>query len=1156
MTTQRRQHVKLLNRGLALAVVGAGLAALPTLGAQALPAAAGDNGLRAMTAQADGSVAVSGESATGKVGFIRVKGDGDLMPGRAGDSAAAAVAKSEAYLAKYAGNFGARAGELDQSAVTRNKFGWTVIYKQAYQGVPVFGGTLKANVDLEGDLTSVSGFAAPDLDLSVTPGRSASEAAQRAVTEVKVNPPTTESGASSDVTGLRAASTELVIYRQGAVRGDAGKAVLAYEVEVTNVTKDGEGGNIRDHVFLDASTLKPVNRYSDVHEALDRQLITSNYSRSNPPGTPVAYRQVWREGQPFPGTLTQDQQNLVLSTGESYSLFFNTFGVDSFDDAGSTMVTLHNRPDSCPNASWNGSYTSYCAGVYADDIVSHEWGHAYTEYNSGLIYQWQSGALNEAYSDVWGETLDQLNGREDQGEVNAPREDGVCSLYTRGEITAVINSPAEVAGPCQAAAPAAFGPQFTTAGTTADVVVATDAADQKGPLTTDGCSTITNPGAVSGKWAYVDRGTCAFIDKIDNVMAAGAKGIVFGNNRAGVSSVSGDYDIPGLMVSQADGTRIKSVGAVNMTVKELARTATDSHRWLIGEKSTAFGGAIRDMWNPTCYGDPGKVSDAEYHCSSDDNGGVHGNSAVPNHGYALLVDGGTFNGQTVSGIGLDKAANIYFKAQNEYLTETSDFVDHADSLEAACTALVGRPINKLNLEVGGTATPAAPVTTADCDQVTKVIAAVELRTDPTVQCEWEPILAKDAPALCGEDYSSRVVFEDDFDAGISAWTKDQTVVFPGGRGFPWRTSATYPGRDNVGRVAVGPTPDEGDCMGDDVSSSDSITSPSVLVPAGKALRLSFDHYIATEAGYDGGNVKISVNGGDFTVIPAAAYVFNGPNALPLKTEAEDSTNPLAGEEGFSGTNPGKSSGSWGQSQVNLEAAGAKAGDSIQVRFDIGRDGCGGVDGWYVDNVAISVCENVATKVTAVHVPEPSTFGTASTVDVTVSSDNGGVPTGTVDLVKADGSKVASGALAGGKVSLTLPKDLPVGTHVLTAKYLGNGGGFQAASGTVTVTVKAGPVVVDKSKSETKMKIKPKKPAFKQDFKAVVKVKSLDGATPTGTVKFRLDGKKLAKKTLKDGRVVLKVKKNIEVGRHMLVAKYVGDTATWWSRDRLRFFVVR
>ncbi len=41
----------------------------------------------------------------------------------------------------------------------------------------------------------------------------------------------------------------------------------------------------------------------------------------------------------------------------------------------------------------------------------HEWGHAYTEYTDGLIYAWQPGALNEAASDIFGETVDLLNGR-------------------------------------------------------------------------------------------------------------------------------------------------------------------------------------------------------------------------------------------------------------------------------------------------------------------------------------------------------------------------------------------------------------------------------------------------------------------------------------------------------------------------------------------------------------------------------------------------------------------------------------------------------------------------------------------------------------------------------------------------------------------------
>ena len=86
------------------------------------------------------------------------------------------------------------------------------------------------------------------------------------------------------------------------------------------------------------------------------------------------------------------------------------------------------------------------------------------------------------------------------------------------------------------------------------------------------------------------------------------------------------------------------------------------------------------MWNPTCAGNPGKVTDAEYVCGFDDGGGVHGNSGVPNHLYALAVDGGTYNGQTLNGLGLDKAAAIWFRAQSQYLIPSSDFPDMADAL--------------------------------------------------------------------------------------------------------------------------------------------------------------------------------------------------------------------------------------------------------------------------------------------------------------------------------------------------------------------------------------------------------------------------------------------------------------------------------------------
>ena len=41
--------------------------------------------------------------------------------------------------------------------------------------------------------------------------------------------------------------------------------------------------------------------------------------------------------------------------------------------------------------------------------------------------------------------------------------------------------------------------------------------------------------------------------------------------------------------------------------------------------------------------------------------------------------------------------------------------------------------------------------------------------------------------------------------------------------------------------------------------------------------------------------------------------------------------------------------------TTLLTVGVKAGDTIKLRFDFGRDGCGGRDGWYVDNIKLQSC---------------------------------------------------------------------------------------------------------------------------------------------------------------------------------------------------------
>ena len=162
---------------------------------------------------------------------------------------------------------------------------------------------------------------------------------------------------------------------------------------------------------------------------------------------------------------------------------------------------------------------------------------------------------------------------------------------------------------------------------------------------------------MAGKIALVDRGTCGFTVKVEERperrrdRASSSRTTSAGALRA-MAGADPTITIPSLRITLANGNLIKGelAGRVNVTLQASAgRGPEDSYRWLMGEDSTAFGGAIRDMWTPTCIGDPGKVSDAEYHCATTDGGGVHSNSGVPNHGYALLVDGGTYNGQTVDG---------------------------------------------------------------------------------------------------------------------------------------------------------------------------------------------------------------------------------------------------------------------------------------------------------------------------------------------------------------------------------------------------------------------------------------------------------------------------------------------------------------------------
>lgn len=901
------------------------------------PAATLDpEGVARLVADSGGSTEVSIHGATGAARFVRTAPGGRLggLVFSRSSSDAAKKTRAEQFLNQYRGVFGldSVSTQLAEPKVAKDKLGGTHLnYKQMHQGVPVFGGELKAHFSPAGELTAVNGTFVPGIDVSAVPTRTAEQAGATAIAAVK--------GDLSRWVLPLAAKTTLVVYRENLAKGEPGANHLAWQVEV------GNKADVREFVFVDAHNGKIIDRIAGIHTAMNRRAFDSQNQTA--PGPNYPNNPFWVEGQAFPTGLTE-ADNMIAASFDIYQLMKIAFGRDSFDGAGATMDSIFNRGNACPNASWGGQFISFCPGTTTDDVTAHEWGHAYTEYTHGLIYAWQPGALNEAYSDIWGETVDRINAR-GTDLPDAGRNTGVCTAFTQNPPSINITAPAALAGP-RGAGSASFGPQsFSLAG---DVVVVNDGSG----VGTDGCETpFANAAAVAGKIALIDRGTCGFAVKTKNAQLNGAVGVIIGNNAAGgapgMSGTDATITIPTLSLSQADATAIKaSASTVSATLLRGGNGSDNSVRWLIGEDSSAFGGAIRDMYNPTCYGNPGKVTDSQYSCSTADNGGVHGNSGVPNHGYALLVDGGTYNGQTVAPIGLTKAAHLYFRAQTVYQGPASGFPDHADALQQSCTDLTG--VNLASLTTGA---PSGQVINAsDCAQVAKMAAAVELRTSPA-QCAFTPILAQNPPAACDAGTTAVPLLSDGFDGGRrlgAKWvlshagtadftSRDWGVVkaLPGGRTSHAMFAADFSG---------------GTCApGGDESGVMRLESPEITIPAGGPTRLSFEHWIASEAGFDGGNVKISVNGGAWTLVKATDFIYNAYNST-LTSAAGGNTNPMAGEGAFSGSDGGSVNGSWGRSMVNL-APYAVAGDRIKLRFDFGTDGCGGTFGWYLDDVKVYSC---------------------------------------------------------------------------------------------------------------------------------------------------------------------------------------------------------
>ncbi len=228
----------------------------------------------------------------------------------------------------------------------------------------------------------------------------------------------------------------------------------------------------------------------------------------------------------------------------------------------------------------------------------------------------------------------------------------------------------------------------------------------------------------------------------------------------------------------------KESGALNEAFSDILGNSVEfwarptKASWKLGED---FNYVIRDMANPNAYGDPDTYGGTYWvnpNCtpsSTNDYCGVHTNSGVLNFWYYLLVNGGSGTNDkgfayNVTGVGLDKAAQIAYRTLTTYLTSTSTYANaRTYSLQAAAdlygagSAEVTQTTNAWNaVGVGGGTSPAgrvaADATTAPVYKVAANVDRVyvnfesenaEMRNVELVSITGKKVAAKSAKVVQG-----------------------------------------------------------------------------------------------------------------------------------------------------------------------------------------------------------------------------------------------------------------------------------------------------------------------------------------------------------------------------------------------------------------------
>jgi bacillolysin len=341
----------------------------------------------ALTQESQGPVAATHNPRTGRASFVRGRIPVTVFGLRAVDTSSAVA---YGFMRRYAALFGtdSAARDLEYVGSRVDALGMRhMTMRQVYRGVDVYAARVAIHLAREGGtVVAVSSNAVPDVHVSTT--------------QPAVSADTARAIAARQLLHATADSSRLVVYPG---RRRASAAALAWMVEVRGFERDparpgGDSIPARKEYVVDAGNGSILDVLDRLYTARNRMTYDVNH------------------GTALPGTLRRtetagpvgdaDVDSAHAFVGATYDYYATTHGRDSYDGAGATLTSSVHYSTNYQNAFWDGSQMVFGDGFAVKDVTAHELTHAVTERTANLEYRWQSGALNESFSDIFGAMVD------------------------------------------------------------------------------------------------------------------------------------------------------------------------------------------------------------------------------------------------------------------------------------------------------------------------------------------------------------------------------------------------------------------------------------------------------------------------------------------------------------------------------------------------------------------------------------------------------------------------------------------------------------------------------------------------------------------------------------------------------------------------------